>query len=484
MKRQWENEELVEHWMLSAWDLAQLGNKTGATRLGFAVLLKFLQQEGRFPVFKNDIPGAVISFVAPQVGVAPEAYLQYDWQGRPIKDHRAEIRTLLGFRESTVADAEQMKQWLIAEILPQEHQEERLREEAAAWFRHLHLETPTADRFTRVIRSAMHTFEQQFYDETLVRLPATTRAALDALLATETGVAVFQEQNDLSQGNDQPGQELPVAEILSELPPEGTELEDEVEVTLQQIRRDPGRIGLATMLEEMAKLRRLRELQIPDNLFPGIAHKVLRVYRNRASIEEPSRLRAHPTAKRLTLLAVLCSLRAQEITDGLAELLIHLVHKIGVRAEKRVEQEYVAEFKRVANKEGILYRIAEAAIEHPDEPVKEVVFPVASEKLLREVIKEYKAKSPAFRQQVHTILRAPPTATIIGAWFQSCSTCLIFAPTTSYIVRSFALFNWSRTMYAVPDNTIQIMRSSRSRKLWLPNGGSSWWRRTMRARTR
>jgi hypothetical protein len=196
--------------MLSAWDLAQLGNKTGATRLGFAVLLKFFQQEGRFPVFKNEIPGAVISFVAPQVGVAPEAYLQYDWQGRIIKDHRAEIRTLLGFRESTVADAEQMKQWLIAEILPQEHQEERLREEAAAWFRHLHLETPTADRFTRVIRSAMHTFEQQFYDETLVRLPATTRAALDALLATETGVAVFQEQNDLSQGNDQPGQELPV----------------------------------------------------------------------------------------------------------------------------------------------------------------------------------------------------------------------------------------------------------------------------------
>jgi len=48
MKRQWENEELVEYWILSPWDLAQVGNKTGTTRLGFAVLLKF-QCEGRFP---------------------------------------------------------------------------------------------------------------------------------------------------------------------------------------------------------------------------------------------------------------------------------------------------------------------------------------------------------------------------------------------------------------------------------------------------
>ena len=36
------------------------------------------------------------------------------------------------------------------------------------------------------------------------------------------------------------------------------------------------------------------------------------------------------------------------------DLLIHIVHKIDVRAEKRVEQEYLNEFKRVGNKEGTL----------------------------------------------------------------------------------------------------------------------------------
>ena len=34
------------------------------------------------------------------------------------------------------------------------------------------------------------------------------------------------------------------------------------------------------MLEEMAKLRSIRELQLPDNLFHGVARKVLTVYRN------------------------------------------------------------------------------------------------------------------------------------------------------------------------------------------------------------
>src|SRR5260370_33199034 len=99
MKRQWENEELIEHWMLNVWDLTQLGNKTGATRLGFAVLLKFFQRTGRFPAFKTEVAAQIIAFVATQIGVAPEAYLQYDWQRRTIKVHQAALRTLLGFRE-------------------------------------------------------------------------------------------------------------------------------------------------------------------------------------------------------------------------------------------------------------------------------------------------------------------------------------------------------------------------------------------------
>ena len=44
-----------DRWTLRATDRALLGNKTGATRLGFAVLLKLFQAEGRFPRRPEDV---------------------------------------------------------------------------------------------------------------------------------------------------------------------------------------------------------------------------------------------------------------------------------------------------------------------------------------------------------------------------------------------------------------------------------------------
>jgi len=81
MKRQWETEELVEHWTLDVEDRTLLDNKTGATRLGFAVLLKFFRREGRFPQHKNEVPALVITYLATQVGVDATAYMQYAQAG-------------------------------------------------------------------------------------------------------------------------------------------------------------------------------------------------------------------------------------------------------------------------------------------------------------------------------------------------------------------------------------------------------------------
>ena len=158
MKRQWETEELVEYWTLDVEDRTLLDNKTGATRLGFAVLLKFFRREGRFPQHKNEVPGIVITFLVTQVGV--DVLPTCNMHGRDAPSNTIVRKCqALGFRESSVTDAEQMQQWLLTEVLPQEHQDQRLREQAYAWFRRMHLEAPTPDRLTRLIRSAAHTFE-------------------------------------------------------------------------------------------------------------------------------------------------------------------------------------------------------------------------------------------------------------------------------------------------------------------------------------
>jgi hypothetical protein len=49
MQQCWRVDELIEAWTLDPDDLRLIANKTGATRLGFAVLLKFFELEARFP---------------------------------------------------------------------------------------------------------------------------------------------------------------------------------------------------------------------------------------------------------------------------------------------------------------------------------------------------------------------------------------------------------------------------------------------------
>ena len=50
-----DGEELVVYWTLLPAEAALVGGKRGPARLGFAVLLKFFQREGRFPQRPQDV---------------------------------------------------------------------------------------------------------------------------------------------------------------------------------------------------------------------------------------------------------------------------------------------------------------------------------------------------------------------------------------------------------------------------------------------
>jgi hypothetical protein len=100
---------LVEHWTLLDGDRELVAGKRGASRLAFALMLKFYARHGRFPDDHADLPGDVVEFVARQVQVAPEAVRGYEFL-RP--DDRVPPRPdppAFGFRECTVEDARGFK---------------------------------------------------------------------------------------------------------------------------------------------------------------------------------------------------------------------------------------------------------------------------------------------------------------------------------------------------------------------------------------
>ncbi len=89
MRMEWSPEELVGSWTLVEEDQRLIGNKSGATRLGFALLLKFFELEARFPTSATDVPVVALEYVAKQVDVDPSAFTAYRWSGRTSEYHRA-----------------------------------------------------------------------------------------------------------------------------------------------------------------------------------------------------------------------------------------------------------------------------------------------------------------------------------------------------------------------------------------------------------
>ncbi|MFI9569462.1 hypothetical protein [Streptomyces rishiriensis] len=149
---------------------------------------------------------------------------------------------------------------------------------------------------------------------------------------------------------------------------------------LAALKRDPGAVGLDSLLTEITKLNDVRRLGLPEGLFADCSEKLVAAWRARAIKMYPSDFRDTSTDVRITLLAALCWSRQAEITDALVELLVALVHKINARAERRVEKRLTAELKKVRGKEGILFKLATAAVDKPDEVVRRALFPVVGEK--------------------------------------------------------------------------------------------------------
>jgi len=221
MRQDWESEELVARWTLLEDDWRLVGNKRGATRLGFALLLKFFEHEARFPEHVGEFPHTVVEYVASQVGVDPSEFGSYDWSARTIRYHRARIREHFGFREATRADEGRFSVWLAEEVCPVELDEERVREALLARCRAEKIEPP--GRVHRIVGAARVEFERRFCERTVSRLSEEAIFSLEDLVAAD-------EFESAGGG----------AGVFSEL------------------KADPGPLGLETLLRETGKLARIR----------------------------------------------------------------------------------------------------------------------------------------------------------------------------------------------------------------------------------
>lgn len=264
MKRNWELDEIIDYFTFLPNELSQVGNKTGETRLGFAVMFKFFQYEAKFPNHKNEIPKTVVEYIAKQINVESYLFEYYELGSRTYFNHKAQIREFFGFREVTNEDMQEMTGLLSKQVFYNDADIESLKEEACKRFRELRIEPPTVDRLDRITRSALHTYESKFFQDTFQKLSKDTITKMDNLISELT----VYDESDFDYTDD--------TNTLS----------------FSDLRSDPGRIGLESVFREVVKLRTIQQLGLAESLFSNMPQKIIKKYKQRAISGQRKRIKS------------------------------------------------------------------------------------------------------------------------------------------------------------------------------------------------
>jgi len=157
MKQDWHPDELAQHWTLSPDERELLGNKTRATRLSFAILLKAFQFDGRFPERRADVAGCILAHLASQTDVPPDAYSDGEWSERTQRQQRAQIREHCGFRVFRAEDEPALIAWLSERVSSPNPEAEAFKMAAYGHLRSQRLEPPAVRRQMEAALTALDT---------------------------------------------------------------------------------------------------------------------------------------------------------------------------------------------------------------------------------------------------------------------------------------------------------------------------------------
>jgi TnpA family transposase len=367
MKQYWAKVELETVWQVLPNEEPLIRNKRGATRLGYAVFLKWFQHEGRFPSNHAEVPLAIVAHIASQVDVETEIWSEYPWQGRSSERNRGSIRSFCGFREATLEDGEKLENWLVQDVLIREQMPERIQESAFDYCRQRSIEPPGSERLKRIIANAGNRQEILFCERIFKCLSPAAVEGLEVLL----------------QASDESGTTWTI---------------------WQNLKTEPGKAGLESIKETAFRLNLARKIGLPLDIFKNVQPQLMEKYARQVSVEEPHELRRHAKPLKITLLAIFLYRRVEELTDHLVDLLVETVHKMSKNAETKLETSLGEALQKAPQKIAKLYLMAKAAVTTPEGVVSEVIYPAAPEKWLMALIQEVESKGSGYRGKVRMAL--------------------------------------------------------------------------------
>jgi len=351
----------LEIWSLSFSDFEFLGTYHQGSRVLVGIQLLYFRDHAYFSRNLADIPDDAQIYVGDQLGLdgATPCRVSRD----TVRRHQLEILRHLGFQRATERNREALRDWLESALGGRDASFEDWAIEGYRWSRQHSIFVPSDKIMGRIVRSARKAFRDTLFQQIAERLPLETSSALDTCLSDP-------------------------------LLPTG----------FQCIKDDIGAATLENVLMASAKLAFLQKLELPYDMLAHIDRRWISRIARQVEGETASEMRRHGQSNRAALLAVYLMQRRAQLTDGLIDLLLEIIHRMNTRSRRKVVQKIAADIGTVHGKERLLVDIAIAALSEPKGVVKDVIYPVVGATKLQTVVNEYEAKG-SIDQRIQKVMR-------------------------------------------------------------------------------
>ena len=355
-------ENIVNDWGLSFSDLIFLADQPDDIRLETALQLCHLRRTSRFIEDWSGLAGNVISYVASQTE-RPADCPKSLFDDRRSRRYRKRVAEHLGFSRPKQTDLTEFETWLLSDVVQRGTSLSEMTDLGCHWFLARKLVSPPEQTVERIVRSVRQRVLDGYLSEVSAQLSASAAFELEASLAGPRGRTGF-----------------------------------------QRLKRDVGAATLDNVLDAADRLAFIQGLGLPDHALLDIDPTWIKALVRRVEGEAASEMRLHSKEKRTGLLAIYLMSRRSQLIDGLVELLIEVVHRIGTKSKRKVVKRIAADIEKVHGKEQLLVDMATAAVMAPKGIVSDVIFPVAGAAKLKAVIDEHNAKG-TLDIRIQTVMR-------------------------------------------------------------------------------
>lgn len=352
----------ARRWSLSYEDMGFLSSLPDAVYLEVALQVCSVRYFGNFIEDWADLDTDAVSYVASQLDMPP-VRPHRAFSDRTARRYRLEVAQHLNLSRIGKGHRTELEAWLRDTVCPSGASADSMLDQSFHWFRDRRFLPLAKSTLMRTIKTARSAFIENLFDTIASKLGAKAVASLEACLADPRSDHGFQLLKD-----------------------------------------DLGAATLDNVLDAAERLAFIQDLNLPYDVCDTIDLSWMRILVRRAEGETASEMRRHRREKRMGLLAVYLMSRRSQLIDGLVDLLIEVVHRIGTRSKRKVISGIAADIEKVHGKERLLVDIATAAMMTPNGKVSDVIFPIAGAVKLKAIIDEHRAKG-TLDVRIQTVMR-------------------------------------------------------------------------------